>query len=213
MRSQCRDTVGAQSDWSSGVTTGSTSPAGGLFGATLGFNGQSGAFVFGAEGDIAGNWMRDSNSIGTGFVVRPVAESRPAGLGPRVAASAMLSIAHCFTSPQVRAFGDVQMMTNGGTATADRAGWTAGAGPRICNPRPMVGENRISLCRPRQRRLWRRRLRHRHDREFQYEYHPAWRELSILVTRRTARTLKCKNPGQSPGVFLMQYSGETWSIG
>ena len=38
-----------QSDWSGGATTGSTSPSGGLFGGTLGFNAQSGAFVFGCR--------------------------------------------------------------------------------------------------------------------------------------------------------------------
>jgi outer membrane immunogenic protein len=55
-----------RSDWTSSVTTGSTNPSGGLFGGTIGFNGQSGAFVFGLEGDIDASWIRDSNRSGTG---------------------------------------------------------------------------------------------------------------------------------------------------
>ena len=47
------------SDWTSSFTSGSNSPGGGMFGGTLGFNAQYGNFVFGLEGDVSGNWMRD----------------------------------------------------------------------------------------------------------------------------------------------------------
>jgi outer membrane immunogenic protein len=117
-----------QTDWSGGVTTGSNNPAGGLFGATLGFNAQSGAFVFGAEGDIDGNWMRDSNSIGTGFCSAPgcaIQTSWFATARGRVGYAFDRALAY-FTAGA--AFGDVQMTAPGGSVTADRAGWTAGVG-------------------------------------------------------------------------------------
>ena len=115
------------SDWNSSVTAGSSSPSGGLFGGTIGFNGQSGAFVYGVEGDVAGNWMRASNSVGTGICI--------AGCGVQTSwfATARGRIGYAFDralfyATAGGAFGDVQMMANGATATADRAGWIAGVG-------------------------------------------------------------------------------------
>jgi outer membrane immunogenic protein len=117
-----------KTDWSGGATTGSNSPAGGLFGATLGFNAQSGAFVFGAEGDIDGNWMRDSNSTGTGFCSAPGCAIQTSWF-----ATARGRVGYAFDRALVyftagAAFGDVQMAATGGSVTADKAGWTAGAG-------------------------------------------------------------------------------------
>ncbi len=117
-----------QSDWSGGVTTGSNSPAGGLFGATLGFNVQSGAFVFGAEGDIDGNWMRDSNSNGTGFCSSPGCGIQTSWYGTTRGRIGYAFDRALFYFTAGAAFGDLQMMTNGGTVTSDRVGWTAGAG-------------------------------------------------------------------------------------
>ena len=117
-----------QSDWTSSVTAGSTSPGGGLFGGTIGFNAQSGAFVFGVEGDVDGSWIRDSNSTGTGIC---------AGAGCAIQtswfATARGRVGYSFGRALLYltaggAFGDVQMMTGGSTATADRAGWTLGGG-------------------------------------------------------------------------------------
>lgn len=115
-------------DWSGGLTTGSNSPAGGLFGATLGFNGQTGAFVFGAEGDIDGNWMRDSNSTGTGLC-----STSGCGIQTSWFGTARGRVGYAFDRALVyftagAAFGDVQMMTSVGSVTADRVGWTAGVG-------------------------------------------------------------------------------------
>jgi outer membrane immunogenic protein len=116
------------SDWTSSVTSGSTSPGGGLVGGTIGFNGQSGAFVFGVEGDLAGSWIRDSNSTGTGLC-------SAAGCGIQTSwfGTARGRLGYSFGRALVYvtaggAFGDVQMQANGLTATADRAGWTAGGG-------------------------------------------------------------------------------------
>lgn len=117
-----------QSDWSGGVTSGSNSPAGGLFGATLGFNGQYGAFVFGAEGDIDGNWMRDSNSTGTGFCSSPGCGTQTSWFGTTRGRIGYAFDRALFYFTAGAAFGDVQMTALGGTATADKVGWTAGAG-------------------------------------------------------------------------------------
>lgn len=117
-----------QSDWSGGSTTGSNSPAGGLFGATLGFNAQSGAFVFGAEGDIDGNWMRDSNSTGTGFCSAPGCGVQTSWFGTARGRVGYAFDRALFYFTAGAAFGDLQMTTPGGTVTADKVGWTAGAG-------------------------------------------------------------------------------------
>jgi outer membrane immunogenic protein len=117
-----------QSDWSSSVTTGSNRPAGGLFGGTIGFNGQTGAFVFGVEGDVDGNWMRDSNSTGTG-----ICSALGCAIQTSWFATARGRVGYAFDRALLYitaggAFGDVQMSTNGLTATAGRAGWTVGGG-------------------------------------------------------------------------------------
>ena len=117
-----------QSDWSGGATTGTSSPAGALLGATLGFNAQYGAFVFGAEGDASANWMRNSNTTGTGFCSASGCGIQTSWFGTargRVGYAFDRALAY-FTAGA--AFGDVQMMTNAGTVTADKTGWTAGAG-------------------------------------------------------------------------------------
>ncbi len=116
-----------QSDWSGGAT-GTTNPAGALFGATLGFNGQVGAFVFGAEGDIDGNWMRDSNSTGTGFCSIPGCGIQTSWFGTARGRIGYAFDRALFYATAGAAFGDVQMTAIGGTVTADRAGWTAGLG-------------------------------------------------------------------------------------
>ena len=86
------------SDWSGSAATGSVSPGGGLFGGTIGFNIQNGAFVYGLEGDVAGSWMRhchlwerrERKLHGEHFpgrrelslLVRAGADDRRAGLAP-----------------------------------------------------------------------------------------------------------------------------------
>ena len=99
-----------------------------LFGATLGFNGQAGAFVFGAEGDIDGNWMRDSNSTGTGFCSSPGCGVQTSWFGTARGRVGYAFDRALFYVTAGAAFGDVQMTALGGTATADRTGWTAGLG-------------------------------------------------------------------------------------
>lgn len=116
------------SNWSSSVTAGTTDPAGGLVGATLGFNVQSGQFVFGLEGDASGSWIRDHNSTGTGICAANGCEIQNSWFG-----TARARVGYAYDRALLYltlggAFGDVQMSTNSMTATADRAGWTGGVG-------------------------------------------------------------------------------------
>ena len=117
-----------QSDWSSSVTTGSTSPGGGLFGGTVGFNVRTGAFVFGVEGDIDGSWIRDSNSTGTGICSAAGCGIQTSWFGTARGRLGFAVDRALLYVTAGGAFGDVQMLTNGLTATADRAGWTVGGG-------------------------------------------------------------------------------------
>jgi outer membrane immunogenic protein len=55
-----------KSDWTGTGGTGSTSPKGALAGVTLGYNLQTGSWVWGLEGDIDASWVKGS-AVGTGF--------------------------------------------------------------------------------------------------------------------------------------------------
>jgi outer membrane immunogenic protein len=113
------------SNWSGSVLSGSVSPSGPMFGGTLGFNMQAGAFVFGVEGDIDGNWMSSSNN-GTGLCVNcAIQTSWFATARGRVGYAFDRAL---FYVTGGGAFGDVQMQSIGGTASVSRAGWTVGTG-------------------------------------------------------------------------------------
>ena len=116
-----------KADWSSSLGTGSSSPGGSLLGGTVGFNMQTGAFVYGVEGDVDASWMRDSSSTGAACGV--------AGCGVQTSwfGTARGRVGYAFDRALFYvtaggAFADVQMSTGGTTATANRAGWTAGLG-------------------------------------------------------------------------------------
>ena len=93
-----------------------------------GFNAQYGNFVFGLEGDVSGNWMRDSNSSGTGICAAPGCAIQTSWFATARGRVGYAFDRALFYVTAGGAFGDVQMLTNGLTATADRAGWTAGVG-------------------------------------------------------------------------------------
>src|SRR5471032_2481001 len=65
-----------KSDWTSPVTAGSAKPKGALAGLTLGYNLQTGAWVWGAEGDFDLSWIKGSDSAGTGVCVAPGCETK-----------------------------------------------------------------------------------------------------------------------------------------
>ena len=113
------------SNWSGAVLSGSVSPAGPMFGGTLGFNMQAGNWVFGVEGDIDGNWMSSSNN-NTGLCVGcAIQTSWFATARGRVGYAFDRAL---FYVTGGGAFGDVQMKALGGTASVSRAGWTVGTG-------------------------------------------------------------------------------------
>jgi outer membrane immunogenic protein len=117
------------SDWSSALTTDSVKPKGGLVGGTLGYNLQTGNWVWGIEGDIDWADIKGSN-IGTGVCTTNAGcETRNRWLGTirgRVGYAFDRWLPY-FTGGG--AFGDVKMQqSNGNATTATPFGWTLGAG-------------------------------------------------------------------------------------
>ncbi len=118
------------SNWSSSVTSGKPKPNGGLVGGTIGYNLQTGNWVWGIEGDIDASWMKGSDNTGTGLC------SGSAGCETKDSwfSTVRGRIGYAFDRwlPYITAggaFGDVKMTPNAGTSTTDtQAGWTAGAG-------------------------------------------------------------------------------------
>jgi len=91
-----------QSDWSGGVTTGTNSPAGGLFGATLGLTRNPAHSSLVPKVTSMATGCAIQTAVELAFAARPAAQSRPAGLRLRVAELATLLIVHWSTSPQVQ---------------------------------------------------------------------------------------------------------------
>ncbi len=118
----------AKSDWSSAVTAGSTKPSGGLVGGTLGYNLQTGVWVWGIETDIDAAWLKDS-AVGTGVCAGVGCETKNDWLG-----TTRLRVGYAWDRfmPYITggaAYGDIKMTPAGGGGASDtRFGWTAGAG-------------------------------------------------------------------------------------
>lgn len=115
-------------NWNSGLGTGTSSPGGSLLGGTVGFNMQTGAFVYGVEGDVDASWMRDTSSTGTGFCSAPGCGVQTSWFGTTRGRVGYAFDRALFYVTAGGAFADVQMSTGGAAATANRAGWTAGLG-------------------------------------------------------------------------------------
>lgn len=119
-----------KSDWSGTVTTGSTKPKGVLAGLTLGYNLQTGSWVWGLEGDIDYSGMKGSDSSGAGACGTAAGcETKSSWLGT---ARGRLGYAGWDRwLPYVTggaAFGDVKMSTAVGSDTKTKIGYTLGAG-------------------------------------------------------------------------------------
>ncbi len=117
------------SNWSSAVTAGSPKPNGGLAGGTIGYNLQTGAFVWGVEGDFDYSWIRGSDAGGSGVCAPGGCETKNNWL-----ATARGRIGYAwdrwlpFLTGGV-AFGDNKMSPNTGMSeTKTKFGWTAGGG-------------------------------------------------------------------------------------
>ena len=117
------------SDWSSPITTGHPKPNGGLVGGTLGYNLQTGNWVWGIEGDMDWADIKDTDHTGTGLCGSLGCET-----DNRWLATVRGRIGYAFDRwmPYFTgggAFGDVKMSTAAGTSQTDtRAGWTVGGG-------------------------------------------------------------------------------------
>ncbi|MGH6684013.1 MAG: outer membrane protein [Pseudolabrys sp.] len=117
------------SDWSSAATAGNAKPKGGLIGGTIGYNFQTGVWVWGIEGDFDYSWMKGTDSGGTGVCTGVGCETKNTWFG-----TARGRVGYSFDRwmPYITggaAFANVKMTPNtGGSETDNRFGWTAGAG-------------------------------------------------------------------------------------
>lgn len=112
------------SDWS--AMNSSTGPSGGLVGGTIGYNWQTGAGVFGLEGDI------DWTDLKGNFTNAACPTGCQTSNGWLATARGRLGYAFDRVMPYVTgglAAGDVRATQLGvGSITSTRAGWTVGAG-------------------------------------------------------------------------------------
>ena len=118
------------SSWTSAATTGDTKPKGWLAGGTLGYNLQTGVWVWGLEGDLDVSTIKGATTGGTGVCAGPVGcETRNRWLG-----TARGRIGYSFDRwlPFLTggaAFGDVKMSPNTGVnETKTKIGWALGGG-------------------------------------------------------------------------------------
>ena len=110
------------SDWSGGVTSGSTDPAGGLFGGTVGFNVQNRAWSSALKATLPATGCATIPVRERGSARCQVAKCRPAGSALRAGALGYAFDRALFYVTAGGAFGDVQMTAGGATATVERAG-------------------------------------------------------------------------------------------
>ena len=131
-------------------------PKGGLVGGTLGYNLQTGVWVWGIEGDFDVNWIKGTATAA--FCASCGFETRTPGSGPCVAASAMPSIAGCPISPAVLAYGNMKMDAGTGVIETKTQGrldrWAAASNtPSWARGRPSSNiSTSISARRPAARR-------------------------------------------------------------
>ena len=118
-----------KSDWSGAGTSGSTSPKGALAGVTLGYNLQTGYWVWGLEGDLDYNGMKGS-TVGTGACGGVGCETKSSWLGTargRIGYAGWDRWMPYITGGA--AFGDVKMTSGtGASESKTRIGYTLGAG-------------------------------------------------------------------------------------
>ena len=117
-----------KSKWTttSGVSTGSFDTSGYVAGGTLGFNFQADAFVVGLEGDIDATGIEGTSS----FACMPLAcETKNTWLSTFRARVGFAADRVLFYGTAGGAYGNVEAANvTGGFLSANKAGWTAGAG-------------------------------------------------------------------------------------
>ena len=118
-----------KSDWSpstGGVGTGDFDIKGGLVGGTMGYNLQTGSWVWGLEGDFDASWIKGTETISCGI---PGCETSNKWLAT---ARGRLGYSWDRWLPFITggaAFGNIKMDPGFGTTESQtKVGWTAGAG-------------------------------------------------------------------------------------
>jgi len=114
----------ANSDWSGSGGNFQSSPKGWMAGGTLGYNYQTGAFVWGIEGDI--DYMNLKGTVPSAVCASCTVKDTWLGtVRGRVGYSYNRWLPYLTGGA---AYGNVYMEANGGSASGTKAGWTAGAG-------------------------------------------------------------------------------------
>jgi outer membrane immunogenic protein len=117
-----------KSDWSvPGFDTGNFNVNGGLIGGTLGYNWWFDGWVVGLEGDFDGSWIDGKSSACTPLngVQCETKNKWLATIRPRIGYAADRAL---FYLTGGVAFGDVVVNTTSNWQSADKTGWTGGAG-------------------------------------------------------------------------------------
>ena len=129
---------------STGLSTGDFDVKGALVGVTLGYNLQTGNWVWGVEGDST---PAGSRAPRPSSAAPPAAKRATTGWRPGAAASAMPGIASCPTSPAASPFGDIKMTRRPGPRkpTPRSAGRRA---PGSNGPSPAPGRPSSNISMP-----------------------------------------------------------------
>lgn len=119
----------ADADWTGTSGSASTKPKGGLLGGTIGFNYQTGAWVWGLEGDFDAAWIKDT-ATGTGIcAAAPGCETKSDWFGT---ARGRIGYAWDRWMPFITggvAFANAKLTTAAGASDSNtQIGWTAGLG-------------------------------------------------------------------------------------
>jgi outer membrane immunogenic protein len=117
------------STWSNAALTDSFAVKGGLVGGTLGYNLQTGAWVWGVEGDVDASWIKGSDNAAGGICGAAGCQTSNTWLGT---ARGRIGSAVGRFMPYLTggaAGGNVKMTpATGGSATKTKLGWTVGSG-------------------------------------------------------------------------------------
>lgn len=119
----------ADADWTGTSGTASTKPKGGLLGGTIGYNYQTGNWVWGLEGDFDAAWIKDT-SVGTGICAAGAGcETKSNWFGT---ARGRIGYAWDRWMPYITggaAFANAKLTTSAGVSDSNtQFGWTAGLG-------------------------------------------------------------------------------------
>ena len=119
------------SNWTdiAGATTGDFGISGGLVGGTLGYNLQTGTWVWGVEGDVGASWIKGADTATCGI---PGCETKNDWFGTargRIGYGGYSNWMPYITGGA--AFGDIKATTRFGSETTTKIGWTVGGGVEV----------------------------------------------------------------------------------